>query len=310
MTSIIRQSDSSTFQAIKEATAQGGALQGSVLWWDLYDSEVEAGAFTSKWCGAGLDKDLLPEVPPPARALRDAGQETLKGYGNKKGEYLLRPAGERGGSYYYALVNENRPTEGLVTHKQDATFCVGPSGALTVTVNNPSCSAVAKAIEAAYHRIHGTFQSRDIREAVLRALKACAGIPLRSHGGIYWVPAPFQGEVEKIATVIEATGQSSFSILPIHATAIGTKAVTAAARQSLEEQMKELKVELDGWSMDVAHGEGPRPSTVNRRIEDFADLRSKAQLYRDILNMQVGDIESKLAAAEQQAAKILLGISS
>lgn len=299
-----------TLEQIKTATSQGGALQGSIIWWDLYDSEVQAPDFTSRWTAAGLDKDLLPEVPPPARALRDAGQETVKGYGNKKGEYLFRPSGERGGDYYYALVQEARKVVGNNDYAQDATFRVSPSGALQVTVNNPSCDSVAKGIQAAYHRIFGTFQSRDIREAVLRALKGCAGIPLRSHGGIYWIPAPFQGEVEKLATVIEATGQSSFSIVPIHSTAIGTKAVTQAARQSLEEQMKDLKAELDGWSMDVAHGEGPRPSTVNRRIEDFADLRAKAHLYRDILSMQVGDIESKLAAAEQQAAKILLGITS
>jgi hypothetical protein len=294
---------------LQSATATAaGPLQGSVVWWDLSDSETAVSLFTQRIRSEGLDETLLPEQPPPARALRDAGQETLKGHGNKKGMYLLRPAGTSGDTYFYAMVREDQVSAGTLHHGQSATFSVRPDGMLSVTVHDPACRKDAAAVEAAYLRIHGTYQSRDIREFVLRTLKAAAGVPLRSHGGIYWVPASFQDVVEKVKRVIDSLGQSAFSILPIHATALGTRAVSAAAKRHLEEELTTLKQELDGWSMDLAHGEGPRPSTVHRRIEDFVDLRSKAHLYRDILSLQVEDIEARLIAAEQQAKKILLGI--
>lgn len=290
------------------ATTSAGPLQGSVVWWDLHDSETPAADFLQRVKDAGLDPALLPEVPPPARALRDAGQETLKGHGNRKGDYLLRPAGTNGAVTFYALVAEHKVQEGTLAHNQSATFAVSADGRLAVSVHDPACSAHAAAVEARYHRIYGTYQSRDVREWIIRVLRDVAAVPLRSHGGLYWVPATFQETVEKIGKVIDGVGSCSFAILPIHATTFGTKAIAQATRVTLEEGLRDIKAELDKWALDLAHGDGPRPSTVNRRIEDFAALRDRVLLYRDILSLQTEDIEQKLHAAEQQAKQILTGI--
>jgi hypothetical protein len=293
---------------IAASTTSAGAFQGSVVWWDQEDSETPSAAFRQAWKAQGLDEAHLPETPPPARALRDAGQEALKGRGNKRGEYLLRPAGTQGATYFYALVREDQTTVGSLHHGQHATFQVDPDGTLRVAVFDPACRPQASAVEANYRRILGTYQSRDIRECVTRAIKGCAGVSLRSHGGVYWVPAPFQGTVEAIKRVIDGVGRSVFSVLPIHGTALGQEAVQTAARRSLEEELRDLKAELDGWSLEVAHGDGPRPSTVRRRIEDFADLAQRADLYRDILSLQVDSITAALQAAQEQARKILIGM--
>jgi hypothetical protein len=126
---------------------------------------------------------------------------------------------------------------------------------------------------------------------MMKVLDACVAVTLRDHGGVYWCPAPFAETVRRLQTAVEKIGSSRVYILPVHASADATRTLGDAAKIAIEDELAALKAEVDGFVASPPD----RPSTLVRRLDAFEGLHARANLYRDILQVHVQDLEKTLS---------------
>lgn len=281
---------------IAEHTSKAGEHVGDLIWWSMEEVAVEASAFGSAWTSAKLDPAWLPEQPTAKRALTDAGRAAVQA---SDAGYLFRLADETKSLATFNLVREDRAAIGgnRNDYAVEATLGVDPHGAWFTDA--PAHPVVAQ-IRTRFDSLFGCVQAREIRGAILRALRAGGAITVRDHGGVYWLPAPSVAIGASLRTVIEGLGNSSFSILPVHSTPEGNATLGAAVRGSIEAEIKALHEEIETFA-----SEGARPSTLERRIAEFATLRDRASMYREILAVNVSDLDAKLGEMEQVVRAML-----
>ena len=136
---------------------------------------------------------------------------------------------------------------------------------------------------------------------ITRTLASFSSVLLRESGGIYWVPAPHATKLRKLQTATEAIGTSRMYLLPVHDSADANRTLGDVARRSLEEELDALKTEVAGFIAMPPE----RPSTLMRRFDAFEALRARAQLYRDILQVQVSDLDTQIDTLTNSVEKLL-----
>ena len=279
----------------------GGQFQGSVVWWGLTDALVDEAGFRARWSAAGLSPNVLPQRRNPHRNLSDGAKLALIGVDG----YLVRPitrAGVFGATTKLAIIREDRdPGHDLCNHTQESVVTLvttkHPSDP-DVVVSTFSISAphpIADRIKAEWERLEGSYTATEIRKAIVNTLGGpAAAVPLREHGGVYWVPPTASATVDALREVINATGQSQFDVLPLFATAIGTASVASAASRSVYDEVAKLQAEVEQFK-----AEAPRSDVLGRRLKEYDDLRQRARLYRDVLSLDVTSLEASLVELEK-----------
>lgn len=289
---------------IEKALDRGGSLLGHMVWWALADARIDATTFKALWTGAGLDAKLLPDTGGPARALKEAGALTVRGHEH----HLFRFAAETATHTIYAVVREDPDGVGTNRYVQEAQVAV--DGAGTFTSDQPAHDIV-QAVRAKFDEVWGSYQTRDVTAAMLRLLHECAAVTLRESGGVYFVPAPYAAQVASLRDVIGKLGGSSVTAIPLTADPEGqaAKGVGDAAKAGIEADLHKLREEMNAFAEMTSQATGakdmPRASTLERRLERFEELRSKAALYRDVLSIEVSDLDAQIAGLEEIASTVL-----
>ena len=78
--------------------------------------------------------------------------------------------------------------------------------------------------------------------------------------------------------------------------------VSRAANESFETELKAVFAELAEFKQEDA---SPRPSTLERRLEDYEDLRNRVDLYSEILGKQKDKLSRRLKEAEKVVRDLL-----
>jgi hypothetical protein len=286
-------------QQIKSALGAAGPHLGDLVWWTLGDAATDRATLVSTWTGAGLLATLLPEPPTAEKALKTAVRTCQVG----ESERLIRLGKEDEQAIVYALVREQRLGDGSLSHAQEARVILQRASE-QISSDNPTHELAAR-IQNAFRQLRNTHTADDVRRAIVKALQSFHAITLRDSGGVYWVPRTHSEDVRRLERAISRLGTSVLSVLPVHDTVEGAKALGAAARGSLEDELRALRAELEEFKTTPPE----RSSTLERRLQLYAELSAKAQLYRDILKVQVDDLNQDL---DGMAATIrqLLGTSA
>lgn len=271
--------------------ATGGTHLGDLCFWTLADAAINRADLESKWRSTGLAMELLPEPPTVVKAFKLAVRETQVGLADR----LIRLAVEDEASVVFAVVHEQKHDDGTLTYTQEAKVSLEFLTASTHT-DNPTHELVT-AIQARFAVLRDTHTADDVRRTITRALASFSSVLLRENGGVWWVPAPHAEHLRKLQSAIESIGSSRFYLLPVHDSADAHRTLGDAAAKSLESELIELKREVEQF---LAQPPG-RTSTLVRRFDAFDALKGRAQLYRDILNVQVNDLDATLT---QLAASI------
>lgn len=277
--------------------ATGGTHLGDLCWWSLADASIDRQSLESKWKTAGLSKALLPEPPTIEKAFKLSVRETQVGLVDR----LVRLAVQDEGSVVFAVVHERKHDDGTLTYTQEAKVGLEM---LTRTLNTdcPTHDLVV-AIKSRFSALCDTHTADDIRRTITRTLQSFSAVLLRENGGVWWVPAPHAKELRKLQAAIESVGSSRFYLLPVHDSGDAHRTLRDAASKSLEADLAELKAEVESFIAQPPE----RTSTLVRRFDAFDALQGRAQLYRDILQVQVKDLDSTLT---QLAASIEALLSS
>ena len=141
----------------------------------------------------------------------------------------------------------------------------------------------------------------DVRRAMMKTLDGCAAVTLRDHGGVYWVPAPYTDTVRRLQGAIEKIGSSRVYLLPVHESVDASRTLGDAAKVAIEDELAALKAEVEGFVASPPD----RPSTLVRRLDAFEGLQARANLYRDVLQVHVADLEATLAGLASSVEGLL-----
>lgn len=284
-----------SFEAVKSALLNGGKHLGDIVYWTLAEVRVDRSTLEAIWAGAQLAPEYLPDPPTAEKALKSAVRESAVGQPDR----LIRLGKDDEREIVFAVVRETKHGDGSVTYQQE-TRVVLDRRAESVS-SDVAGHDLAGVIAARYSELRSTHTSDDIRRAMMKVLESSAAITLRDHGGVYWVPAPFAETVRRLQGAIERVGSSRVYLLPVYASAEASRTLSAAAKGAIEDELAALKVEVEGFMASPPD----RPSTLVRRLDAFEELRARARLYRDVLNVHVQDLETTLSTLSTSVEALL-----
>lgn len=272
-----------SLDSLRAVLANGGEHLGDLCWWSLSDAQTPREQLVAIWGAAGLDPALLPDEPTCERALKAAVRESQVGHP----DHLIRLGKEDPGELVYAILKEQRHDDGSVDFSTEAKVRLDRS---SEQVDLDVTHEIGVTVLASYRRLRSVHTADEVRRTVVRALQAFAAVTLRDHGGIYWVPRSFAPQMRQLQSAVEQIGTSRFYLLPVHRNAESSRTLTEVARGSLEQELSSLQAEM------TAFLESPpeRPSTLARRFEAYEALRGRAYLYRDVLSMELKDLDEHL----------------
>jgi hypothetical protein len=268
---------------------------GDLVWWTLSDASTPRPTLEATWTGAGLPNSLLPEAPTADKAFKTAVRACQAGVTDK----LVRLGKDEDDELVYAIVHETKTGDGSLQHHQEARVLLNRA-AEQVSSDVPDHTLV-QVIRDGFHQLRDLHTPDDVRRAIVKALRSFAAVTLREGGGVYWVPRTYQREVRQLEKAIRGLGASRFYVVPVHHTSAGADMLGDVAKGSLETELHALQEELKAFQAEPPD----RPSTLERRLDAFTALRSRAQLYRDILQVQVDDLEAQLDAMAATVASLL-----
>jgi hypothetical protein len=269
---------------------------GDLVFWQLSDASVDRATFETRWQSAGLAAELLPEPPTAEKALKTAVREAAVGQHNR----LIRLAVENETTLGFAIVfEEKHPETGTLTYAQEARVTMDRAFGTIGTDNNGH--EVVQAIVTKFNKLLNTHTADDVRRTITRTLASFNAVTLRESGGIYWVPAPYAKQLRQLQGCIQQFGHSEVYLLPVHDSADANRTLGDVAQQSLEVELESLKTEVAAFVAQPPE----RTSTLVRRFDAFEALRGRAQLYRDILSVQVKDLDSTLTQLTESIENLL-----
>jgi hypothetical protein len=284
-----------SLDSIKSVLATGGQHLGDLIWWSLAEARIDTTTLENIWAGARLAPEFLPEPPTAEKALKAAIREAATGQPDR----LIRLGKEDEAEIVFAVVRETRHDDGSVTYQQE-TRIILDRRAESVSSDIPGHD-LAPVIATRFTELRATHTPDDVRRAMMKTLDACAAVTLRDHGGVYWVPAPHAETVRRLQSAIEKIGSSRVYLLPVHASADANRTLGDAAKLAIEDELAGLRAEVEGFLAAPPD----RVSTLVRRLDAFEALKSRAELYRQVLNVHVQDLETTLRDLSTSVEKLL-----
>lgn len=270
---------------------------GSIVMWTLTGCRISREELVKLYDRHGLDHDWLPPEIEGGVAFHKAIRE-VKQSGWQKG-YMIRPIDDNKDAIVLGIVKEdvNRPNEDLAYGLEAKVKYDKKNEAVRVTDSN---HPLAAAIKAQFKDMVDTYVSIDF----IRLLSKNIGhrmdsVCLRKTGGTYFVPAHKTEVLLKHRAIMTELG-AEFSVLPLYGNDLALEDVGKQARRSLEEEIKEIEVEIMRFKEAA-----PRSDTLRRRIEEFKTLKAKAEMYSSLLSIKVKDINQGIEDCTSQVKKIL-----
>jgi len=274
-----------TLDKLTSALNKGGNHLGDLIWWTLAEARIDRSTLENIWASAQLAPEYLPDPPTAEKALKSAVREAALGQPDR----LIRLGKEDEGEIIFAVVRETKHEDGSVTYQQE-TRVILDRQVESVSFDIPGHD-LAAAITSRFGELRSTHMADDVRRSMMKVLDACAAVTLRDHGGVYWVPAPYAETVRRLQGAIEKIGSSRVYLLLVHASADANRTLGDAAKVAIEDELAALKAEVDGFMASPPD----RPSTLVRRLDAFEGLQARANLYRDVLQVHVQDLEATLS---------------
>jgi hypothetical protein len=284
-----------SLEHLKSVLSKGGEHLGDLIWWTLAEARIDRSALEKIWTDAQLAPEFLPDPPTAEKALKAAVREAAVGQPDR----LIRLGKEDEAEIVFAVVRETKHGDGSVTYQQE-TRVILDRKAETVS-SDIAGHDLAGVINIRFGELRSTHTPDDIRRAMMKALDACAAVSLRDHGGVYFIPAPYAETVRRLQGAIEKVGISRVYLLPVHDSADANRTLGDAAKLAIEDELAALKAEVEGFVATPPD----RPSTLVRRLDAFEGLQARANLYRDVLQVHVADLENTLAGLTASVENLL-----
>ncbi len=284
-----------TLDKLTDALNKGGQHLGDLIWWTLAEARIDRSTLENLWAAAQLAMDHLPEPPTAEKALKAAVREAAVGQSDR----LIRLGKEDEAEIVFAVVRETKHADGSITYQQETRVILDRR--VESVSSDIAGHDLAGVIATRFGELRSTHTADDVRRAMMKVLDSCAAVTLRDHGGVYWVPAPYAETIRRLQGAIEKVGSSRVYLLPVHSSADANRTLGDAAKLAIEDELAALKAEVEGFVASPPD----RPSTLVRRLDAFEELQARANLYREVLQVHVADLEATLSGLTSSVENLL-----
>lgn len=263
---------------------EGLSVIGYFVWWSIRDLLVNKTIFNDLLSSNGLPPYSKKE--DTVAANRSAFLKSVREVKISSSEFLIRKISKTAEKYTFGLVDESVNREGeQLGYQHSATMTYYPeTGSL-------SCNAAHRAFDAVmekYKKYQGSYNSDDIRDYLLEALKLHHRISVRSRGGIYFLPESSNKFIDSVEKLLEELpGDCELSIAPQIDMEQSKKSVYKAF-------VSELRGKISSFKEELANDSLKRKSAWTKRLEDFKELKKEVEFYQESLQFQVSDITKDL----------------
>jgi hypothetical protein len=177
--------------------------------------------------------------------------------------------------------------------------------------SEPELAAITAEIRQLFHYYREHHQARDVSMLLKQLVAGLDSFSLRRLGGVYFVPQQHQQELENLRELVEdlpaTAGQVSDKFmlkLPILDGAGAKKQLAQAAHRDFLLELSTMQSDLNRLTEEATHHQ-LRADTVARRLTTYRELKAKAEVYAELLDMQQGRILSAVEKLTGQAAQLL-----
>jgi hypothetical protein len=179
----------------------------------------------------------------------------------------------------------------------------------------PGLATITAEIRQLFHYYREHDQARDISSLLKQLVSGLDSFSLRRLGGVYFVPEQHRAALDSLRKLVEdlpaVPGQISDTFmlkLPILDGAGARKQLAQAAYRDFIQELAALQSDLDRLAEEAAHHQ-VRPETIAHRLTTYRELKAKAEVYAELLDMQQGRILSVVEQLTGQAAGFLDNLS-
>lgn len=270
---------------------EAGESCGGVVYWTL-SGECSAVALAQAWAAEGLDPDHLPKPASAETALRRAAHDL------RDRHHIVRRLPDGTG---YALVAAHE-----VDGKQESyatTLRVWlDAGQLVI---EPAGHPDAERVIDAYERALSALDANDASALLVRTCDRLRAVGLRTHGGLYFVPAPQMPELERVARALEACSGHRVWKLPAMRSADAARAVLAAIAEEAEAEAAKMEEELSREGDDALGGRALEGRTARTDA-----LRGKVAEYEQLMGGSLDSVRDRLEKLQAALAAASLAAMS
>lgn len=172
----------------------------------------------------------------------------------------------------------------------------GASAEACLVLEDPT-NPLTVQLKDTYMELAEKYLSYDIRVAFQAAFRVWDACPVLPHGGLWYIPANRADKVRAWNRFMTGLGLVT-AVIPCFDTAETIESLRQSTRNGLEAQLDDVLSLLDLYAQE---GLGTvRTSTLEKRAEEFDELRSRAELYQAILGTTVDDLTAKITSAAQR----------
>jgi len=271
---------------------------GSICMWTLTGCRINRDDLIKLYKKHGLDEAWLPPEIEGSVAFTKALRWAQRG--DRQG-YMIRPIDDTKEAIIVGIVKEDvdKPKEDLAYGVEAKVKYNKEHESVQVT---DSKHPLAGRIKALFTEMQEAYIGRDFTRMLTRNIaKRMGSICLRHTGGVYFVPVHHTETLLKHRAVMSEIG-AEFSVLPVYGNDLSKEDLGKQARRALEEEIKEVEAEIQKFKETA-----PRGDTLKRRLEEFKELKKRAQMYAQLLQIKVVDINQGLGDCEKQI-KAILGV--
>jgi len=172
------------------------------------------------------------------------------------------------------------------------------AGACLVLEDETHPSAVA--LRAKYTELAETYLSYDIRNAFQHAFRLWDACPILPHGGLWYIPSIHAEKVRAWHGFMTDLGMTT-AVIPAFDTKETLESLRQSTRNGLEGQLSDMMYLLDMYAREG--WDTVRTKTLEKRVEEFDELRARAELYSSILGTTVNDLTEKVKRAGNRLTK-------
>ena len=288
---------------------------GCVVWWSAADVRVDPLELKNaviQHCHEHVDLVKQPQEPFGAmrRAMRRRQGATMaEGW---RWEEVI----EDGLAMLLALAQSERDAAaGEYRASTRLTLRVLASDGSVLRSRDPRGREEAGAVAALLDRYaleRGCLTQQDVRALMVEALlRRGQGVRIKEHGAVYFLPAPHDGVIDRLALAVALAGVTLLRFPVQTADGFSVAQLTGAAKAGLAEEAAALRDEVQERLRGVEEdGKAARFEALSRRLEDVEGLRAKARLYRQLLSVTTDEVEAALKEAEaavRETMKALAG---
>lgn len=273
------------FNRLKDTQAKlEGELLGAVFWWSLNDNSVDHQTLVSLARQMGLPEKYLPSDVKPHQAFKRAVKHasTMLDKGT-----MLRYVDDNDAEIVVALVKEEQ-----LKAKKDLAYATIEKVTfekITGKFVHEGQGTKAYDLIVDLYAQHLKHMTDDIRKLVTNFL-GDMGVKLRESGGVYFVARSGIQILDAVCGVVDKTGKNATYQLPIIDTPDGKGALQEVAQKGLEDEIRQLKDEIEKFDIKKV-----RQSSLDRKLQQFDDLRGRVRLFSELLSFQADELNNKIS---------------